>query len=224
MAEAPSPRPTAPASAVDAAVDRSLSERRATAVAEVARLIEAALTVIQRTGELEPKVGEIVREAGLHNQAFYRHFRSKHELLAAVLDHGIAVLASYVAGRMDEAATPEARVRAWLAGVLEQALHPGAADATRPFALARGRLAEVCPDEVRESERRLTALVQSAIEAGRDAGAFPAASPERDAELLYALAMGFVERELARGASPLREDAARLEAFALAGLARNGGA
>ena len=208
--------------AASAVVERSLAGRRASAEAEVSRLIEAALAVIQRTGQLEPKVGEIVREAGLHNQAFYRHFRSKHELLAAVLDHGIAVLASYVDHRMASADTPTEQVRAWLGGVLEQALHPAGADATRPFALARGRIAEVCPEEVRESERRLTAPLARAIEAGRASGDFPEADAERDAELLYALAMGFVERALASSDTPARDDAARLEAFALAGLSRTG--
>jgi len=214
------PLPPTPGSAVDVAVDRSLGERRAVAAAEVERLIEGALAVMRRSGDLEPKVSEIVKEAGLHNQAFYKHFRSKHELLVAVLDHGIALLASYVARRMEGAPTPRDQVRAWLSGVLEQAVHPIGADATRPFALARGRLAEVCPHEVRESERRLTGLVEAAIEAGRQAGDFPAADPPRDAELLYGLAMGFVERELTTGAAPSRADAERLEAFALAGLAR----
>ena len=40
---------------------------------------------------------------------------------------------------------------------------PQAAEATRPFVLARGRLADSYPEEVRESERRLTALVRDAI-------------------------------------------------------------
>jgi len=212
------------ASATSAIAERSLRARRAATEAEVGRLIEAALAVIRRTGQLEPTVGDIVREAGLHNQAFYRHFRSKHELLAAVLDHGIAVLASYVGHRMAQAETPAEQVRAWIAGVLEQALHPTGAEATRPFALSRGRLAEVCPEAVRESERRLTALLAAAIEAGRARGDFPDADPERDAELIHALAMGFVERGLAANAAPSRDDAARLEAFALAGLSRRGGA
>jgi len=211
------------ASAASAVAERSLRARRDLAEAEVARLIEAALAVIQRTGRLEPTVGEIVRESGLHNQAFYRHFRSKHELLAAVLDHGIALLAGYVAHRMAQASTPAEQVRAWIASVLEQALHPTGAEATRPFALSRGRLAEVCPDAVRESERRLTALLSSAIESGRARGDFPEADPLREAELIHALAMGFVERGLAASGSPSREDAARLEAFALAGLSRRGG-
>ncbi len=213
-------------SPLDRAVERSLRGRRDIAADEVGRLIEACLALIRRTGELEPRVSEIVREAGLHNQAFYRHFRSKHELLVAVLDQGIGLLASYLAHRMDSAATPAGRVRAWLSGILEQAIAARGAEATRPFVLARGRLAESYPNEVRESERRLTALVRAAIATGVATGDFPNADPEQDAEMLYVLAMGWVEHRLPaspQDADPQRaRDAAHaLESFALAGLARS---
>lgn len=201
-------------------VDRSLRGRREIAASEIRRLVEAALVLIQRTGELEPRVSEIVQEAGLHNQAFYRHFRSKHELLVVVLDQGIALLAGYLAHRMDDAVEPAARVREWIRGILEQALSPDAAQATRPFALARGRLAEAYPEEVRESDRQLTALLRSAIEAGVAAGDFPAADPDRDAETLYLLVMGWLQSRLADPRPAQRDDARALEAFAIAGLSR----
>ena len=62
------------ARAAEHAVDRSLARRRAAAEDEVARLIEAAFRVIERTGHLEPRVADILAEAGLSNPAFYRHF------------------------------------------------------------------------------------------------------------------------------------------------------
>ena len=65
-------------------------------------------------------VSEIVRAAGLSNQAFYRHFRSKDELLVAVLDKGIRLLGSYLRHRMETAATPEQKIRRWLAGMLRR--------------------------------------------------------------------------------------------------------
>jgi AcrR family transcriptional regulator len=189
-------------------------------VDEVRRLVEAALLLIQRDGRLEPRVSEIVKQAGLHNQAFYRHFRSKHELLVAVLDEGIGRLARYLAHRMAQAEDPRGRVGEWIRGVLEQALSPDGAEATRPFVLARGRLAESYPDEVRGSERQLTALVRSAIAEGVEAGDFPAADPDREAETLYLLAMGWVQNRLVDPEPARREDAESVEAFALAGLAR----
>jgi AcrR family transcriptional regulator len=200
-----------------ATVERSLAARRTVAEAEVGRLVAASLVVIERTGRLEPRVSEIVKEAGLSNQAFYRHFESKHELLVAVLDHGVEMLTGYLAHRMSRVDTPAAKVREWLRGLLAQALDPRGAAATRPFALSRGRLAESYPDEVAASERRLTALLHAPLSDGAASGTPQARDPERDAEALYWLAMGFVQARLASGATPNERDAAHLEAFALSG-------
>ena len=133
------------------AVERSLSQRRSLYEDEVARLVEAAFALIERKGELEPRVADIVRQAGLSNQAFYRHFPSKHALLVAVLDAGVRRLAGYLAHRMAQVQSPAAQVREWLRGMLEQALSPSGSSATRPFALARGRLAHDFPDEIAAS-------------------------------------------------------------------------
>jgi AcrR family transcriptional regulator len=216
----PDPQDPRRNSVVDRTVDRALRGRREAASGEVHRLVEAALGLIQQTGHLEPRVSEIVSRAGLHNQAFYRHFRSKRELLVAVLDQGIALLAGYLEHRMAAVASPREKVREWLRGMLEQALHEQGAEATRPFVLARGRLAEEYSEEVRASEEQLTALVRASIEAGTESGDFPDADPVRDAEALYLLAMGWVQSRLLDSERPTREDAAALESFALSGLAR----
>jgi AcrR family transcriptional regulator len=180
----------------------------------VSRLVAASLELIRESGALEPRVSEIVARAGLSNQAFYRHFRSKDELLLAVLEEGVAILEGYLANRMEQAQGAEARVRAWLAGMLEQALDTEAAAATRPFALSRARLAELFPAEVEAAESRLTAMLRDAL---RDAAG---ADPERDAETLYDLAMGWMQRRLAQPGRARREDAEALTAFALHGLRR----
>ena len=171
------PERTGRGSALERAVDRALAPQRDAYAAEADKLLQAALGLIRERGELEPPVAAIVRRARLSNQAFYRHFRGKHELLVAVLDHGIALLAEYLATRMAEAPSGVERVRAWLRGMLEQALHPRGAEATRPFALARGRLARHYPEEVALSEQRLTALVRDAIAEAKQAGELPAADP-----------------------------------------------
>jgi AcrR family transcriptional regulator len=207
-------------SVAERTVERSLGRRRAAYAEEVERLVAAAFVLIERNGDLEPRVGDIVREAGLSNQAFYRHFPSKQALLVTVLDEGIRMLAGYLAHRMQAAATPTERVREWLRGLLEQALSPAGSRATRPFALARLRLADAHPEEVAESERQLTALVREALRAAVAEGELPQAHPEGDAETLYHLAMGWVEARLAGARPAERADAERLVDFALAGLSR----
>jgi AcrR family transcriptional regulator len=199
-------------------VDRSLERRRATYEDEVRRLVTAGFRLIRARGDLEPRVSEIVAEAGLSNQTFYRHFKSKDELLVAVLDDGIRQLASYAAHRMDGADDPLEQIASWIRALCEQALDAEAAAATRPFALSRGRLAEQFPEEVAASETQLTAPLQAALERAVAVGALPDADPARDAAALYDLAMGWMQRVLADPARARRAEAEHRVAFALRGL------
>jgi AcrR family transcriptional regulator len=201
-------------------VERALAGRRAAYQEEVRRFVEAGFRLVRESGELEPRVSEIVAAAGLSNHAFYKHFRSRDELLVTLLDDGIRQLSSYLRHRMQGADSPRARIRCWIEGLCEQALNPRAAAATRPFAIGRGRLAERFPAEVAESERRLTGLVQEALAAARSAGELPRCDPERDAATLYDLAMGWMQRKLAQSDPPSRSEAESLVEFALHGLAR----
>ena len=206
---------------------RGLEARRVAAEREVQALVDAAFGLIEEKGELEPRVSEIVERAGLSNQAFYRHFRSKRELLVAVLDEGTRILADHLTRRMAEAAPGAPRVRAWLDGMLEQALRPDRVTASRPFALARGRLAEAHADAVASSEARISALARDALAEARRAGDLAGCAPEGDAETLYHLAMGWIQARLVDGgpgARGARADAERLVAFAMSGLARTGDA
>src|SRR5271170_7236967 len=86
---------------VEQAVRRSLNQREVAVRAEVQRLMDATLVVIRRNGtEAPPRVADIVAEAGLSNQAFYRHFASRDDLLAAVAEAGSRRLVSYLEHQM----------------------------------------------------------------------------------------------------------------------------
>ena len=218
--------PVAPTGASELGRVAARSARRALAVREarhgeiVRRLVAASFEVIRESGSLEPSVAAIVRRAGLSNQAFYRHFRSKDELLLSVLDEGFRVLAGYLAHRMASAPTPEARIRTWIAGVLEQALHSDAAAATRPFAVSRARLAELFPEEVEASERELVQPLRDAIAEAVASGTLPGGEPERDADAIHTLAMGWLQSRLIQRAPAQRAEAEHIIRFALAALQR----
>jgi AcrR family transcriptional regulator len=199
---------------------RALAAREASHDDAVRKLVEASFALIRETGSLEPSVAAIVERAGLSNQAFYRHFQSKDELLLGVLDEGFRVLASYLAHRVEQAVGVEAKVRAWIGGVLEQALQVEAAAATRPFAVSRARLAELFPDEVEASERELVAPLRGALAEAVASGVLPGADPERDATAIYTLAIGWVQRVLCQREAPPRAEAEHLVDFALAALRR----
>ena len=109
-------------SVADRIAQQTLAKRGAAYADEVRRLLDAALDVMRRCGTTSrPRVADIVAAAGLSNDAFYRHFRSKDALVTALLEDGAARLASYLSHRMAKEATPELQVQRWVEGVLSQA-------------------------------------------------------------------------------------------------------
>jgi AcrR family transcriptional regulator len=190
---------------------RALAARQEAHTDEVRRLVEAGYTVLRRTGGLDPRVADVVRAAGLSNQAFYRHFRGKDELLLAILDDGRRRLVGYLEHRLASVEPGAPQVRAWIEGVLEQARHRDAADNTRPFAIGSARLADRFPEEMAESRDAVMAPLRDAV---RAAGGDPA----RDADAVYELTMGTMNDALVRRVAPSQDDVDHLVAFALAGI------
>ena len=199
-------------------VERSLGPRYAAYLDEVQRLVAAGAAEMRDRGSVDPRVSDIVRRAGLSNQAFYRHFRSKDELLVAILDAGLETLLGYLGHRMQAAASPLAQVREWIEGVLAQALQPEAAEATRPFVVNRVRLLERLPEDVMQSTERLIGPLREAIAAAEQAGELRDVDAQRDAEVIYRLALGWLHEALARRARPDPDEARHLVEFALRGL------
>jgi len=196
---------------------RTLSERSDAYAEEVRRLVDAAYAVMRRTGSVDPRVSDIVATAGLSNQAFYRHFRGKDELLLAVLDDGQRRLVGYLEARMARVEPGAPRVRAWIEGVLEQARNGEAAANTRPFAVNGARLADQFPEQSAHSRELVVAPLRAAV---ADLGG----DPRRDADAIYQLAFGFMNDALARRERPTRPDVEHVVAFALSGVERAQGA
>jgi AcrR family transcriptional regulator len=209
------------------AVERSVADRQAAYAREMDRIIEATYRVIERMETLDPTLRDILRESGLSTQAFYRYFSSKDELLVVLLDDGRRTLRGYLAHKMDQVTEPEARVRAWIQGVLAQAADQAAADRTRPFVANEARLAEAFPEEHAASRELLLEPLISAIEempravrpkrgGGRRGGG------RRDAEAVYQLAFGTLHSHLIRRTAPTEAEVAHLVQFALRALGAAG--
>jgi AcrR family transcriptional regulator len=122
---------------------RTLAKRGAEYEGEVRRLLDAALEVMRTCGiTSRPRVADIVAAAGLSNDAFYRHFRSKDALVAAILEDGAERLGSYLGHQMAKEATPEGKVRRWVEGVLSQAADEAIASTTLAVIWNGGSLGE----------------------------------------------------------------------------------
>jgi AcrR family transcriptional regulator len=198
----------------DRIVRQTLAKRQVEYAGEVRRLLDAALEVMARCGtQSRPRVADIVAEAGLSNEAFYRHFRSKDDLVTAILEDGAERLRGYLTHRMEREPKPEAQVRRWVEGVLAQA-DPDSATTTLAVlwngssaggAMAAGRHFASAP---------LASLLVEPF------AALGSSSPELDSALAAHATLGMLSDCLWRrdGATPVEVD--RVTAFCLGGIGR----
>jgi AcrR family transcriptional regulator len=200
---------------VERTIHRTVADQYAAAAGEIERIIEATYRVIEREGTVDPSMRAILAEAGLSTQGFYRHFRSKDELMLVLLDDGRRRLAGYLEHQMAKAADPIEAVRAWIRGTLLQAQDAKAADRTRPFARSMARLQERYPDEHRESVDVLVGLLNGAIEAAIAAGAAQTLTPAYDATFIYLYVQGIQDRHLREETKPTSDEVDQAVSFAL---------
>lgn len=182
-------------------------------------LVEATFRVAADTGDAQPPVRAILREAGLSRQALYRCFGSKDELMAAVLVQGRRLLAGYLAARMARAATPEDKVRAWITGLMRQA--QAATERTRPFIVTPP---DPATDHQAATERELSAILAGAIADGVAEGTFASPDPLATALLIHDFVFASMRRHLVRDESPTRDAIQQLCDFAARGLSNCGAA
>ncbi len=195
-------------------VERSLAERHAAYAAEVQRLIDATYAVMRRTGEVDARVSDIVRESGLSNQAFYRHFRGKDELMVAVLDDGQRRLVGYLERRLGPPPSTPAegreQIRRWIEGVMAQCRNPEAAANTRPFALNRRFDESFAVEQARTQELLVRPLALAIAAAG--------GNPDTDTDVVYQMTFGSMHRALIEQQVPSAGEVQHLVQFALGGI------
>jgi AcrR family transcriptional regulator len=204
------------------AAERSLADRQASYALEIQRIIDATYRVIGRTGSFDPTLRDILQEAGLSTQAFYKHFRSKDEVLLVLLDDGRQRLLGYLGHRMRKATTPAGRVQAWIEGVLAQAANPDAASRTRPFMANRDRLAERFPAEQQASVDQLVDILAEAVGQARAVPRPAGTASEqdrRDAMAIYHVSFGALHAHLVAGTRASAAETHHLVRFSLAGVA-----
>jgi AcrR family transcriptional regulator len=202
-------------SLADRAVERTLAGRQSAYAEEVRRLIDAGIAVMQRAGGESPRVSDIVDEAGLSNQAFYRHFRGKDELLAAILDDGLRTLMEYLGHQMAKERRPDAQIRRWIEGIMAQATDAKAAEATRAVTMNSNRLNEEFAAETRRSQELMRSLLVQPLTA------MGSPDVERDAQAIYQLVLASMHDHLWRRQRPSRADVAHLVGFCLAGVEKD---
>ena len=199
------------AATVQAAVDRGLAKQRAEATREVEEILDAALRVAERVTPAAPRVADIVAEAGTSNQAFYRYFAGKDDLMRAVYYRGIARLYSYLEHQTAKEAEPAGQIEAWIRGVLAQVTDRKAARQSAAIIAQLGQRADLDDDSL---IARVGALLTEPV---ADAGS---TDPERDAALIDEAVFGVLRRHARHGTAPSEAECDHVVRFCLRGLTR----
>jgi AcrR family transcriptional regulator len=174
-------------------VERALAPHRERYEAEVEVIVHAAFAVIRRTGSPSPTVADILAEAGLSTTAFYRHFPTKDDLLATLLERAHQRTQASIEAAVAAAADPGDRIDAWIRALFAMAATPRDLRANRPFLLAHPRLLERFPDEIGAGIDHLVAVLAEVLRSA------DAPDPEMAARLTYHLVFGILVDRAALG-------------------------
>ncbi|MGX7680201.1 TetR/AcrR family transcriptional regulator [Jatrophihabitans sp. DSM 45814] len=196
---------------VQAAVDRALSKQRDDATREVEAILDAALRVAERVAPATPRVADIVAEAGTSNQAFYRYFAGKDDLMKAVFERGLVRLHTYLEHQIAKETDPPSQIAAWIRGVLNQAIDRRAA---RQSAAINLQLGPRDSDDTGPPGALRALLLQPVIEAG-------SSDPERDANAIVDIVFATMRRHIRKFTAPSAADCDHLIHFCLRGLTRD---
>ena len=203
---------TAAEDPVEIAVDRALKPLRDDAVRDVEAILDAALKAAEKSTPAAPRVADIVAEAGTSNQAFYRYFTGKEDLMQAVMARGLQRVRAYLEYRMAKGTDPAAQIELWIRGLLTQATNQTAA---RQGAAVSEILASSHrrPDtRTAEATNALWDLLLAPLEA------LGSARPEWDAAVIHEATMGIMTKHLHAKTAPSPEESDHLVAFCLHGL------
>lgn len=201
--------PSEPSDVAGQMARRRVADREAELAAEVRRLLKATDVLFRRCGTKEsPRLADILAEAGLSNDAFYRHFKSKDELVAALMEDGSRRFCQALAARMATVETPLEKVDALVRGVVGLVADDTAAQSLRARMWNAARTAD---DSMRRLAAR-TALAQLLIDPLTMLGC---ADPERDARVLCDAALGRMEHFIWLREAPAQRDLDHIAEFCL---------
>ncbi|WP_026342990.1 TetR/AcrR family transcriptional regulator [Nocardia sp. BMG111209] len=154
---------------------------RSRSMQQASLILDAAHRLVLQKGDAFT-TQELVKEAGVALQTFYRYFASKDQLLLAVFAEMIAAGCVRSVEDARDLPDPIARLRYYITSTLRSLDAEGDDKATARFIVStHWRLQQNFPDEMAEAVRPFAALLLGEIQKGVAAGKLRPADPERAA-------------------------------------------
>ena len=161
-------------------------------------ILRAAYGLIGRSPESTVSVHEILESAGLSTRAFYRHFRSKDELILTMYRTAADRVAAELSEVIAEAGSAPDALEAWIRHQLSVVYDARRARQTMVLTSAEARSAVGFDQENQASDSVRRTLLAEVIRRGRRDGSLPGAQdPDEDARAVVNVVGGIVMARLA---------------------------
>ncbi|WP_161600468.1 TetR/AcrR family transcriptional regulator [Mycolicibacterium hodleri] len=187
--------------------------------AEREQIVAEAYRSLDKNGGTALSVTEILANTGLSTRAFYRHFKTRDELLLVMLRRDRERVLTELRTVVTEADGPVDALTRWVDAMFALLADPRRKRRVLTFYSEEMQRTRGYHQELDRFEATQHVLLAQIIEDGRRTGAFPAADPGPDARsALASIEAGFTEQaRRSTGADP-RETAAQILRFILRAL------
>ena len=178
-------------------------------------ILAAASTTLSEQGVRGLSIATVLERANLSTRAFYRHFGSKEELVAAVFVESARVEKRRLRRRMATAATAIEAVTAWVDGRLDLAFDDSIGSDLRHSSL---EAQSQSPSLVQPAYAEMLKPLSEALQRGMRDGVFHRIDPATDAQFIHGVVWAGINQQWATGDCDRDELRERILRFCLRGL------
>jgi AcrR family transcriptional regulator len=182
-----------------------------------AEFVSAATEVVRSEGVQALSVAQLLSRTNLSTRAFYRHFDSKDQVLAAVFLEMARTEVSRLEQRMS-GRDPVRAMAAWIDGRLDIAFNQEIRSDLRQMSLEAQTQMFVTPELVAPAYREILRPLVEELTRGKDLGVFRDVDPDGEALSIHGVVWANVERHWATAARDPDEIRDRVHRFCLGGL------
>ena len=182
------------------------------------KILAAASTTLREQGVRGLSIAAVLERTALGTRAFYRHFDSKDQLVAALLVEIARAEERRLRRRMASAATEIDAVAAWIDGRLDLAFDDNIKSDLRRVSLEAQSQMFGSPNLVMPAYAQLLKPLGEALQRGLQHGVFHHIDPVTDAEAIHAVVWAGIERQWTTGDCDREDVRQRALRFCLRGL------
>jgi AcrR family transcriptional regulator len=181
-------------------------------------ILTAASKSVREHGVRGLSVAAVLDRAQLSTRAFYRHFESKDQLVAAMFLEMARVEKRRLRAKMAAAATPVEAVAAWIDGRLDLAFDESIKSGLRQMSLEAQSQMFASPELIQPAYAEMLEPLIGQLERGAEQGVFHNIDPSADAQSIQGVVWAATERQWATRDCDRDEVRERVLRFCLGGL------